>query len=45
MENDADRNDSCMLSAFTGVIRMSVAKRKALTAIEGEDTFMFADWS
>ena len=30
MENEADRNDSCMFSAFTKVCRTSIGKRKAM---------------
>ena len=40
VENEADRNESSMVSAFTGVVRMSVAKLKAVIATVEKDTFI-----
>ena len=44
VENEADRNEACMFSAFTTVCRMK-GKRKAMIATEEEDALMFAGYS
>eukprot|EP00985_Skeletonema_marinoi_P021461 scaffold13173_cov71-Skeletonema_marinoi.AAC.1 len=44
VENETDRNEARMFSAFTTVCRMK-GKRKMMLATEEEDALMFAGYS